>query len=84
LKIKEVTELFKSAGIEGRLFASMEDALKCDYIKDRRSLLCPGRGRRIHFESCKWHRETKDPLCSNCCLTFGVSGPSLPDGTVVG
>jgi len=76
LKASEVIELFKEAGFEGRLFASMGDALKCDYIRDRRCLLCPGRERRVHFEVCRWHRDGGDPLCSKCRLTFGEPGSS--------
>ncbi len=71
MKSKEIIDFFKAAGFEGRLFASSSDALVSEYIKDIRFIKCLVRKERVHFEACKWHRETKDPLCGKCRLRFG-------------
>lgn len=71
MRIEELIKLFRGAGFQGKVFASSSDALVSEYVKDTRSIKCPVRDERIHFEACKWHRETKDPLCEKCRLKFG-------------
>ncbi|MFC1866565.1 hypothetical protein ACFL0H_00270 [Thermodesulfobacteriota bacterium] len=69
MTMQEVITVFKEAGFSGRIYGSMEDALKAK-VETCKPVNCNYRGisRDVHPEACKWHRELNDPECLKCKL----------------
>ena len=66
---KEIVEMFKSAGFQGRIFTSMEDARKArENEPPYRVCMCNYKGikRHVHPAVCEWHKQEKDPECTRC------------------
>ena len=59
----EIITVFKSAGWSGVLHRNINNAL--NQKDNNRPLWCGYKNqlRRIHPETCKWHREQNDPEC---------------------
>ena len=64
---KVVIDVFKEAGIHGKLFPSAEACIKhLEEIRPRLGINCPGYGHVIADEPCSWHRDAGDPVCRGC------------------